>query len=43
MVKNDAVFDIAATQTEKLYAGSSSFRITLNGKNKKGKTLKTFR
>lgn len=40
MVKRDAVFDIAAFQTEKLYAGSSSFRITLNGKNKKGKELK---
>ncbi|PWN66801.1 peptidase [Chryseobacterium phosphatilyticum] len=40
MVKTDAVFDNAALQTEKLYAGSSSFRITLNGKNKKGKELK---
>lgn len=40
MVKSDAVFDIAALQAEKLYAGSSSFRITLNGKNKKGKELK---
>lgn len=40
MAKSDAVFDIAALQTEKLYAGSSSFRISLNGKNKKGKELK---
>ncbi len=40
MAKNDAVFDLAASQTEKLYARSSSFRISLNGKNKKGKELK---
>lgn len=40
MAKNEAVFDLAAAQTEKLYAKSSSFRITLNGKNKKGKELK---
>lgn len=40
MVKNEAVFDLAAAQTKKLYAGSSSFRINLNGKNKKGKELK---
>ncbi|REC43779.1 PepSY-associated TM helix domain-containing protein [Chryseobacterium pennipullorum] len=40
VAKKDAVFDIAALQAEKLYAGSSSFRITLNGKNKKGKELK---
>lgn len=40
MQKNSSVFDIAAGQTEKLYASSSSFRIPLNGKNKKGKELK---
>ncbi|ATN07087.1 peptidase [Chryseobacterium indologenes] len=40
VVRKDAVFDIAAMQAEKLYSGSSSFRITLNGKNKKGKELK---
>lgn len=40
MAKSNAIFDIAALQTEKLYAGSSSFRISLNGKNKKGKELK---
>nr|WP_315027589.1 PepSY-associated TM helix domain-containing protein [uncultured Chryseobacterium sp.] len=39
-VKNNAVFDIAVMQAEKLYSRSSSFRITLNGKNKKGKELK---
>ncbi|PWN64292.1 PepSY-associated TM helix domain-containing protein [Chryseobacterium oncorhynchi] len=41
MAKNEAVFDLAAAQTEKLYAKSSSFRINLNGKNKKGKELKS--
>ncbi|MDN3695698.1 PepSY-associated TM helix domain-containing protein [Chryseobacterium tructae] len=40
MAKRSDIFDITALQTEKLYAGSSSFRITLNGKNKKGKELK---
>ncbi|WP_040992809.1 PepSY-associated TM helix domain-containing protein [Chryseobacterium oranimense] len=40
MARNSSVFDIAAGQTEKLYASSSSFRIPLNGKNKKGKELK---
>lgn len=38
--KNNSVFDIAAQETRKLYAESSSFRIPLNGKNKKGKELK---
>ncbi|MEJ5106195.1 PepSY-associated TM helix domain-containing protein [Chryseobacterium sp. MYb328] len=40
MTKRSDIFDVTALQTEKLYAGSSSFRITLNGKNKKGKELK---
>ncbi|CAH0129175.1 PepSY-associated TM helix domain-containing protein [Chryseobacterium sp. Bi04] len=40
MVKNENIFDLAAAQTEKLYSGSASFRISLNGKNKKGKELK---
>ncbi|MPS72539.1 MAG: PepSY domain-containing protein [Chryseobacterium sp.] len=38
--RNNAVFDLAAWETKKLYPGSSSFRIPLNGKNKKGKDLK---
>ncbi len=42
VVRKDAVFDIAAMQAEKLYPGSSSFRITLNGKNKKERSSKTF-
>ncbi|MCJ7933885.1 MAG: PepSY domain-containing protein [Chryseobacterium sp.] len=41
MAKSDAVFDLAAAQTQQLYAGSSSFRISLNGKNKRGKELKS--
>lgn len=40
MVKNSSVYDLTAQQTRKLYAGSASFRISLNGKNKKGKDLK---
>ena len=40
MAKRSDIFDITAQQTEKLYAGSSSYRISLNGKNKKGKELK---
>jgi uncharacterized iron-regulated membrane protein len=40
MAKRADLFDITALQTEKLYAGASSYRITLNGKNKKGKELK---
>jgi uncharacterized iron-regulated membrane protein len=40
LAKNNSVFDLAAQETRKLYAGSSSFRIPLNGKNKKGKELK---
>ncbi|WP_449400164.1 PepSY-associated TM helix domain-containing protein [Chryseobacterium wanjuense] len=39
-LKNNLVFDLTAQETRKLYAGSSSFRIPLNGKNKKGKELK---
>ena len=35
-----AVFDLVAEETRKRYAASSGFRIPLNGKNKKGKTLK---
>ncbi|WP_228372268.1 PepSY-associated TM helix domain-containing protein [Chryseobacterium gregarium] len=38
--KNNNVYDLAARQTQTLYSGSSSFRIPLNGKNKKGKELK---
>nr|WP_314494750.1 PepSY-associated TM helix domain-containing protein [uncultured Chryseobacterium sp.] len=37
--KNNAVFDITSQETQKLYPASSSFRIPLNGKNKKGKEL----
>lgn len=40
MVKNASVYDLTAQQTRKLYPASSSFRIPLNGKNKKGKELK---
>lgn len=37
---NKSAFDITARETKKLYSSSSSFRIPLNGKNKKGKELK---
>lgn len=37
---NKSAFDITALETKKLYSSSSSFRIPLNGKNKKGKELK---
>ncbi|WP_223608258.1 PepSY domain-containing protein [Chryseobacterium sp. OSA05B] len=40
MAKNPSVYDLTAQETRKLYAHSSSFRIPLNGKNKKGKELK---
>jgi len=40
LIKNNSVYDFAAQQTKKLYPESSSFRIPLNGKNKKGKELK---
>jgi len=40
MIKNTSVFDLTAQETRKLYPTSSSFRIPLNGKNKKGKELK---
>ncbi|SHL27158.1 PepSY-associated TM helix domain-containing protein [Chryseobacterium polytrichastri] len=40
LVKNNAIFDLTAGETRKLYATSSSFRIPLNGKTKKGKELK---
>jgi uncharacterized iron-regulated membrane protein len=40
LVKNTSFFDLTAQETRKLYAGSSSFKIPLNGKNKKGKELK---
>ncbi|MGL6126788.1 PepSY-associated TM helix domain-containing protein [Chryseobacterium artocarpi] len=39
MAKRSDLFDITALQTEKLYAEASSYRISLNGKNKKGKEL----
>lgn len=40
LAKNKEVFDLTAEETRKLYSTSSSFRIPLNGKNKKGKELK---
>lgn len=40
LAKNNSVFDLTAEETRKLYSTSSSFRIPLNGKNKKGKDLK---
>ncbi|MFY7814082.1 MAG: PepSY-associated TM helix domain-containing protein [Chryseobacterium taeanense] len=40
MAKNNSVFDLTAQETRKLYPAYSSFRIPLNGKNKKGKELK---
>ncbi|EJL69713.1 PepSY-associated TM helix domain-containing protein [Chryseobacterium populi] len=40
VVKNSRVFDLTLQETRKLYSSSSSFRIPLNGKNKKGKELK---
>ncbi|MFC5874929.1 Uncharacterized iron-regulated membrane protein [Chryseobacterium arachidis] len=40
LAKNSSVFDITAQETKKIYLSSSSFRIPLNGKNKKGKELK---
>lgn len=38
--KNNSIFDLTEKETRKLYSTSSSFRIPLNGKNKKGKELK---
>jgi uncharacterized iron-regulated membrane protein len=40
LAKNNSVLDLTAQETRKLYSTSSSFRIPLNGKNKKGKDLK---
>ncbi|OCK52813.1 peptidase [Chryseobacterium sp. CBo1] len=40
LAKNNSVFDLSAQETKNLYPESSSFRIPLNGKNKKGKELK---
>lgn len=40
MAKSKSVFDLTAQETKKLYPAYSSFRIPLNGKNKKGKELK---
>ncbi|MCS3867594.1 putative iron-regulated membrane protein [Chryseobacterium ginsenosidimutans] len=40
LAKNNAILDLTAQETRKLYSTSSSFRIPLNGKNKKGKDLK---
>lgn len=40
LIKNEAVFDLTSAETRKLYQNASSFRIPLNGKNKKGKELK---
>lgn len=39
-IKNASIYDLTAQVTRKLYPTSSSFRIPLNGKNKKGKELK---
>ncbi|SEN00369.1 Uncharacterized iron-regulated membrane protein [Chryseobacterium taichungense] len=39
IAKSNSVFDLTAQQTRKLYPAYSSFRIPLNGKNKKGKEL----
>jgi uncharacterized iron-regulated membrane protein len=41
LAKNNSVFDLTAQETRKLYSTSSSFKIPLNGKNKKGKELKS--
>jgi uncharacterized iron-regulated membrane protein len=41
LAKNNSVYDLALQQTKQLYPESSSFRIPLNGKNKKGKKLKS--
>ncbi len=40
LAKNYSVYDITAQETKKMYRESSSYRIPLNGKNKKGKELK---
>ncbi|MPS63701.1 MAG: peptidase [Chryseobacterium sp.] len=40
LAKNHSIYDITARETKNLYQESSSFRIPLNGKNKKGKELK---
>ncbi|MCE3075053.1 PepSY-associated TM helix domain-containing protein [Chryseobacterium gwangjuense] len=40
LAKSNSVYDFTVQQTKALYPGSSSFRIPLNGKNKKGKELK---
>ncbi|KFF09359.1 PepSY-associated TM helix domain-containing protein [Chryseobacterium luteum] len=40
MIQNPSVIDLTARETRKRYAAASSFRIPLNGKNKKGKELK---
>jgi len=40
LAKNNSVYDFTVQQTKALYPESSSFRIPLNGKNKKGKELK---
>ncbi|UMQ40748.1 PepSY domain-containing protein [Chryseobacterium sp. Y16C] len=40
LAKNHSIYDITARETKNLYQESSSFRIPLKGKNKKGKELK---
>ncbi|WP_267403808.1 MULTISPECIES: PepSY-associated TM helix domain-containing protein [unclassified Chryseobacterium] len=40
LAKNPSVYDLTALEIKKQYPESSSFRIPLNGKNKKGKELK---
>lgn len=40
LAKNHSIYDTTARETKNLYQESSSFRIPLNGKNKKGKELK---
>ncbi|KMQ66708.1 peptidase [Chryseobacterium angstadtii] len=40
IAKNPSIYDLTVRETQKLYPTSSSFRIPLSGKNKKGKELK---
>lgn len=40
VTKKHSVYDLVVHQTKQLYSESSSFRLPLNGKNKKGKELK---
>ncbi|WEK68731.1 MAG: PepSY-associated TM helix domain-containing protein [Candidatus Chryseobacterium colombiense] len=40
LIRTNSIYDITTQETKKRYQESSSFRIPLNGKNKKGKELK---